>query len=178
MPSHECPELVLVDLLVVPTRRYDIAVGGLVILIAAFYFIYAALGSYVRQSQGAFLLHPRRRNGRRSLGSIQAAARQPTQGESFSPRIVYRYNVGGKTYQSDRYFFAGDGWRDAASAQAVVARFPAGSSVHVYVDKADPTQAVIDRSKPRLGVLLYLLPIAILGLGLLAYGLRRRRETR
>jgi hypothetical protein len=59
-----------------------------------------------------------------------------------------------------------------------VARFPAGSSVHVYVDKADPTQAVIDRSKPRLGVLLYLLPIAALGMGVLAHGLRGRKKTR
>ncbi|CAN7285659.1 MULTISPECIES: DUF3592 domain-containing protein [unclassified Variovorax] len=160
-----------------PTRRYDIAVGGLVILIAAFYFIYAALGSYVRQSQahssfipvGATVVEA----SVRSSGSTAA-----THGESFSPRIVYRYNMGGKAYQSDRYFFAGDGWRDAASVEAVVARFPVGSSVHVYVDKADPTQAVIDRSKPRLGVLLYLLPIAALGLGFLAYGLRKRKETR
>lgn len=160
-----------------PARRYDIAVGGLVILIAAFYFIYAALGSYVRQSQahssfipvGATVLEA----SVRSNGSTAAA-----HGESFAPRIVYRYNVGGKAYQSDRYFFAGDGWRDAASAQAVVARFPPGSPVHVYVDKADPAQAVIDRSKPRLGVLLYLLPIAALGLGVLAYGLRKRKETR
>ena len=95
--------------------------GGLVILIAAFYFIYAALGSYVRQSQahdsfipiGATVVEA----SVRSRGSTAA-----TQGESFSPRIVYRYNVGGKTYQGDRYFFAGDGWRDAASAEAVVAR--------------------------------------------------------
>lgn len=160
-----------------PTRRYDLAVGGFVILIAAFFFTYAALGSYVRQSKahssfipvGATVVEA----SVQSRGSTTAA-----HGESFSPRIVYRYNVGGKAYQSDRYFFAGDGWRDAASAQAVVARFPAGSSVHVYVDAADPTQAVIDRSKPRLGVLLYLLPIAILGLGVLAYGLRKRREAR
>jgi hypothetical protein len=158
-------------------RRYDIAVGGFVILIAAFYFTYAALGSYVRQSQAHSSFIP--------VGAtiVEASVRSSSStaaahGESFSPRIVYRYNVGGKAYQSDRYFFAGDGWRDAASAQAVVARFPAGSSVHVYVDKADPTQAVIDRSKPRLGVLLYLLPIAALGIGVLAYGLRGRKKTR
>jgi hypothetical protein len=158
-------------------RRYDIAVGGFVILIAAFYFTYAALGSYVRQSQAHSSFIP--------VGAtiVEASVRSSSStaaahGESFSPRIVYRYNVGGKAYQSDRYFFAGDGWRDAASAQAVVARFPAGSSVHVYVDKADPTQAVIDRSKPRLGVLLYLLPIAALGMGVLAYGLRGRKKTR
>ncbi|MBT2323159.1 DUF3592 domain-containing protein [Variovorax paradoxus] len=160
-----------------PARRYDIAIGGLVILLAVFYFTCAALGAFLRQSQahasfipvGAMVVEA----SVVSSGSAAAA-----HGESFSPRIVYRYSVGGKAYQGDRYFFAGDGWRDAASAQAVVARFPAGSSVHVYVDKADPAQAVIDKSKPRLGVLLYLLPIAGLGLGVLGYGLRKRKETR
>ena len=62
--------------------------------------------------------------------------------------------------------------RDAAQAQAVTARFPVGSHVEAYVDESDPSQAVLDRSKPALGILLFLLPFTAVGVGALAYGWR------
>lgn len=106
-----------------------------------------------------------------SRGSTSA-----THGQSFLPRIVYRYSVDGVNYESSRYFFMGDGWSDFASAEAVAAQFPLGNPVQVYVDAAGPQQAVIDRSKPKLGILLYMLPLSLLGFAAIVYGLLSRKE--
>ncbi len=156
-----------------PPRRYDLVAAGVLVLMAALYFTYAALGSYLQQSKAHSSFVPVEGTiveaSVRSTGSTTAA-----HGGSFSLHIVYRYSMDGKAYQNDRYFFVGDGWRDAAAVEAVTARLPAGTTIRIYVDAKDPSQAVIDRTKPRPGVLLYLLPFAALGLGVLAYGLRRR----
>ena len=156
-----------------PVRRYDIAVGGLAILLAAAYFTFAALGAYLNQWKA----HSSFAAVRATIVEVSIGSSGGTgsaQGESFSPHIVYRYTVDGKAYESDRYFYAGDGWRDAAEAQAVTARFPVGSHVLAYVDESEPSQAVLDRSKPALGILLFLLPFTAVGVGALAYGLRGR----
>ncbi len=92
------------------------------------------------------------------------------------PRSVYRYGVRGVNYESSRYSFMGDGRSDVASAESVATQFPLGSAVHVYVDAADPQQAVIDRSKPKLGILLYMLPLFLLGFAAIAYGLLPRKD--
>jgi hypothetical protein len=152
-------------------RRYEFAVAGLFMLMAAFYFGYAVLWSSVQQwnAHSSFV------TVRATI--VEASVRSTgngaaTGGRTFFPHIVYRYSVGGKEYENDRYFFAGDGWRDASSAGAVVARFPAGSSAQVFVDASSPSQAVIDANMPTFGALLYLLPFFAFAVGVIAYGLR------
>ena len=159
-----------------PRRRYEFAVVGLFIVIVACYFANAILWSYVQQwrAHSSFVTV--------SATIVEASVRSTgsgaaSRGRSFSPHIIYRYSVGGKEYENDRYFFMGDGWRDAPSAGAVVTHFPVGSSVQIFVDATNPSQAVIDASMPNLGAILYVLPIVAFGFGAIAYGLRGRKES-
>ncbi len=155
-------------------RRYEIAAAGFLILAAALYFAYAALWSYAWQWKAHSSFLPVEATVIEA--SVQSrGSTSTTHGQSFVPHIVYRYNVAGVDYESSRYFFMGDGWSDFVSAQSVAARFPLGSSVQVYVDAAGPQRAVIDRSQPQLGILLYVLPFSLLGLAAVVYGLLPRR---
>lgn len=65
--------------------------------------------------------------------------------DSARPDIVYRYQVGGREYQSNRYNFV-PGSNSDSSTPEVVERHPAGATFECYVDPADPTQAVINRT--------------------------------
>lgn len=156
-------------------RRYEVAAAGLLILAAAVYFAYAALWSYAWQWKAYSSFVPVEATVI-DASVLSRGSKSTTHGQSFAPHIVYRYNVAGVNYESSRYFFMGDGWRDFESAESVAARFPLGSAVQVYVDAAGPQRAVIDRSKPTLGILLYVLPISLLGFAAIVYGLRSRKE--
>lgn len=155
-------------------RRYEIAAAGFLILAAALYFAYAALWSYAWQWKAHSSFLPVEATVIEA--SVQSrGSRSTTHGQSFVPHIVYRYNVAGVDYQSNRYFFMGDGWSDFVSAESVAARFPRGSAVQVYVDAAGPQRAVINRSQPQLGILLYVLPLSLLGFAAIVYGLLPQR---
>jgi hypothetical protein len=60
---------------------------------------------------------------------------------SHTARIHYRYDVNGKTYNSDTISYA-KGLFDGASVQ--VSRYPQGSAVGVHYDPKDPRSAVLD----------------------------------
>jgi len=67
---------------------------------------------------------------------------------SFTPRVTYEYEVNGQRYRSDR-LKTSDGFFRAGllpgSAEAVVARYPAGAQVFVYYNPANPHEAVLER---------------------------------
>jgi hypothetical protein len=94
-----------------------------------------------------------------------------TTGDRYDAQIVYTYDVDGTTYEGDQIDLRGSvyaGNRD--DADELLAPYPAGESVMVYVDPADPTRAVLDRNMPGAiwaiagtGVMLILLS---LGLGI------------
>lgn len=157
-----------------PGRRYEVAAAGLLILAATAYFAYAALWSYAWQWKAYSSFLPV--EATIIEASVQSrGSTSTTRGQSFVPHIVYRYNVAGVDYESNRYFFTGDGWSDFVSAESVAARFPRGSAVLVYVDAASPQQAVIDRSQPQPGILLYVLPLSLFGFAAIVFGLLPRR---
>lgn len=61
------------------------------------------------------------------------------------PDIVYRYTIGGRQYTANRYNFM-PGTTSDKTVPAVVARLSPGTKFECYVDPADPTNAVIDRT--------------------------------
>jgi hypothetical protein len=79
------------------------------------------------------------------LSSDIVGTRNRKGGETFSPRVTYRYDVAGITHESDRVQFGGDvsmsniGW-----AQGIVERFPKGARVEAYYDPDNPAFAVLD----------------------------------
>ena len=154
--------------------RPEIVVAGVLVLAAAAYFLVAALSAFVWQwrAHGSFV-------------PVQATVVSATvytrdgdrtaHGPSYRPHVVYSYQRDGVDYRSDRYFFSGPGWADADAAAATVARFVPGTVVEAYVDAADPQRAVLDRSRPQAGALLFLVPWAAAGAALVVYGARARR---
>jgi hypothetical protein len=75
--------------------------------------------------------------GKAAVGPYRSQYRQ---------RINYSYQVGGLDFASDRVAFGGRTRGTVASIETgSVTRYPAGSSVTVFYDPANPSQAVLER---------------------------------
>jgi hypothetical protein len=61
----------------------------------------------------------------------------------YEPVIRYHYLVNGTTYESERYAYFYEGFRNEHSTQAVVDQYPPGSQQTIYYDPDDPSEAVI-----------------------------------
>jgi hypothetical protein len=59
------------------------------------------------------------------------------------PQVVYTYQVGGQSYQSNR-IQSGLEW-GGSGARNVVVRYPVGSQVTVYYDPRNPAEALLER---------------------------------
>jgi hypothetical protein len=154
-------------------HRPEWVFAGVVILSVALYFVCAATWSFLRQARAHAAFVPV--SARVVEASVRARGSSGASGgTSYLPHVVYRYSVKGRDFLSDRYFYAGDGWSDAASAQVALAGLRAGDEVQAFVDVDDPTQSVLDVRAPRWEMLAMTLPFTLLGLGALVYGLRRR----
>lgn len=64
--------------------------------------------------------------------------------DDFHAEVTYRYRLNGREYQGDRIGFGFELSDRLDSAEAIVARYPAGSSILVYYDPADPSQSVLE----------------------------------
>lgn len=58
-----------------------------------------------------------------------------------SPLVLYAYQVDGRMFQGHRVRANGP----CANASEVIARYPAGASVVVYYDPADPANSALER---------------------------------
>jgi Protein of unknown function (DUF3592) len=65
---------------------------------------------------------------------------------SHNPIVRYEYKIGSTRYQGESFCLELWGSRTREEAAAIVARYPAGSSCLIYVNPANPEEAVIDRS--------------------------------
>jgi hypothetical protein len=61
---------------------------------------------------------------------------------SYSPRVVYNYQVGGTSYQNDKYSF-GASTGNQGAAQQIVARYAPGVAVSVHYNPEKPSEAVL-----------------------------------
>jgi hypothetical protein len=77
--------------------------------------------------------------------------------------------IGESEYESTTIAIDPVDLRQAASSERTVARYPQGSSVEVFYNPKDPTQAVLDRSTPSYGhymwIVFLVFTILILGVG-------------
>lgn len=98
---------------------------------------------------------------------------------TYSVDILYRYQVGGHTYRSNRWRFPGGSSSGRGAKQAIVDEYPPGRDFTCYVNPRDPALAVI---QPRVGAsaLLFALPLvfALVGAGGLFGMLRSRGQDR
>lgn len=64
---------------------------------------------------------------------------------TYSVDIVYRYEVGGRTYRGNRYDFLGGSSSGYEAKQRVVDAHPVGTTVTCFVDPLDPASSVLQR---------------------------------
>jgi Protein of unknown function (DUF3592) len=84
--------------------------------------------------------------------------------DSYSPEVLYSYEVDDREHRSDTYSFfesLTSGW---TSAQRITNRYRPGSTVSCYVNPADADDATLNRN-PSPGWLIGLLPFALLAGG-------------
>ena len=84
---------------------------------------------------------------------------------TYSVDILYRYQVAGREYRSNRYNFLGGSSSGYDSKAAIVAQHPPGKRTTCYVNPNDPTDAVLVRHFTT-GMWLGLLPLVFLAAGL------------
>ena len=109
--------------------------------------------------------------------SSTVRASESDDGTTYRVDILYEYDVGGRTWRSNRFGFADWGSSGYRSKRELADRYPAGHHTVCFVDPGDPTLAVLDRSF-RPVYLVGLAPLLFLGAGLAvaAHGLRVRRR--
>jgi hypothetical protein len=67
-------------------------------------------------------------------------------GRTIGAEVVYSYTVAGQEYRSDHRSIGGGGSGSIAGENAIIARYPAGSSVTVYYNPSTPGDAVLERT--------------------------------
>lgn len=71
----------------------------------------------------------------------------------YRPRVVYRYELGGVTYESDRVNLSGSmATSGTRAAEKTVAAYPPGSTVEVYYDPANPASCLLQRGTGRISL--------------------------
>ena len=81
-----------------------------------------------------------------TIVSSEVMAHAGDDSTTYSVAVHYRYRVQGREYESDRYDFSTGSSSGYDAKQAIVERFTPAAPCTCYVDPADPTRAVLDRS--------------------------------
>ena len=99
-------------------------------------------------------------------------------GLTYNVDILYEYQVGGRTYRSNRYQFLGGSSSGYDSKAAVVAQNPPGTRRTCFVNPGDPNDAILTRSfGAEHWFLLTPLVFAVIGIAGIVFILRARRRT-
>lgn len=113
--------------------------------------------------------------------SSSVGSHSDSDGTTYSVDVVYRYTVGGRSYESDRYRFLQGSSSGYDGKAKVVESLPEGSVTTCRVDPADPAEAVLFTGFSWAHLLiLFPLPFVAVGAWGIAFtlrGARRRREA-
>jgi hypothetical protein len=85
---------------------------------------------------------------------------------TYSPQIVYRYLMNGRSYQASRYSFFSASTSSIRTSEAIVRRYPPGLQTNCYVDPVHPEQAVL-LPQAQNSILLALIPGVFLLIGVI-----------
>lgn len=95
--------------------------------------------------------------------------------QEFRFRVLYQYDWGGGTFESERYGLRGASWKSRPeAAEGLVARYPRGSVAECRVNPAAPAEAVLEGESRAPGYSLWF-PLLFLvgGLGIILGAWRR-----
>lgn len=65
---------------------------------------------------------------------------------SYSPHILYRYEVAGQVYESRRFSYLGPANRGREDVEQIVARYPKDSKQTAYYNPDNPAESVLHKS--------------------------------
>ena len=120
--------------------------GGLLVL--------RGVAGHLAERWGAFFAALASERWATTMGKLERAAVTYTTsrgGRTYTPCIRYSYDVGGRTFVSERFAFevtSGTGEEGLAAARGIVQRLAAGGAVQVFYDSDKPQRATLDRSVP------------------------------
>lgn len=99
------------------------------------------------------------------IESSKVRSHSDDDGTTYSIDILYRYEINGRAYRSNRYNFFTYGSSSGRSGKSdPVRKFPRGAERRCFVNPDDPYSAVLDRGLSW-WVLLMLIPIVLLAIG-------------
>lgn len=115
--------------------------------------IYGVLGMFLLGQFGGQVLNYLRSMGWEQVPGIIVSSEVEdawdTTGERYVGRVVYTYEVNGVTYEGNQLGLRGPVYvGNPEGAARLLTPYPVGASVMPYVNPANPTHAVLDRSLP------------------------------
>lgn len=112
------------------------------------------------------------------IETSEVESHRDSDGTTYRPHIAYTYRFEGTEYRSDRYDFMGGSSSGRAGKQAVVDRYPPGSSAQCWVNPGNPNEAVLERGFAG-EMLAGAIPLVFAAVGVagLVYTFRKRQPT-
>lgn len=111
------------------------------------------------------------RNWSMTMGQVIASGAQSYRSRSgnsggyhtmYRPYVSYTYNVGGRTYASDRMAMGMSlGYGSSSVAEQKAARYPAGATVQVYYNPDNPAEATLETRSQGSGILVFVVIIIV-----------------
>ncbi len=111
--------------------------------------------------------------------SSQVRSHRGDKSTTYSVDILYAYEIGGREYRANRYNFMGGSSSGRAGKAKIVRAHPPGKKTVCYVDRNDPTNAVLVRDFTP-SMLLGLIPLVfvLIGAGGLLYVPKSGRQAK
>jgi hypothetical protein len=118
--------------------------GFILLLIGAmFVLVSMAVGYFALKKAAGFLEAKNWAHVPAVVEQSSLESHRGNKGSTYSINILYRYEINGRVYKSNRYGFFDVSSSSYGSKRAAVDENPPGKQLLVYVNPADPSQAVI-----------------------------------
>ena len=121
-------------------RKSKSPLGCLGVFLLLFGGVFAGFGGW-----GTWQEYRANRDFREVSATVVAAeveAHSDSDGTTYSPKITFEYEAGGRKFTSDKYRITGES-RSGGWAERIVKGYRKGQSVTAYYDPADPKTAVL-----------------------------------
>ncbi len=165
-----------------PTRRRKLRipffVAGVVLLVMSAVLLMIGVVNPIREAQlmSAWTATPA------TLVNATLHVKRGDDKDSYRAEALYSFDVNGETFTNDTVSLHGGsdnlGNYQRDLGRELVSKWKSGTSINVFYNPADPTQAIIDRSV-RMGMLLFMglfsIPFAVGGIFLIIVALRQRQ---
>lgn len=131
-----------------PKINWELFIFGLLFTAFSLYMSYAIIWSQQKQADASKHFVPTLAKILDSKVIQTTVSNTTTNGntQTYVLHIHYEYEVNGKTYQSNKFSYPGDGYSRSKDAQRVIRYYPVGSSQSAYYNPDNPSEAVLQKT--------------------------------